>query len=121
MDQHGLAPESHISEWLNTSAPIRLHEQRGRVLVACAFQMCGVACLDAENIALILDVVRTYDRFDEDIDPYGEHDMGRFTVRGEEYYWKIDYYDRNLDYHAPDPADPEVTTRVLKIMRVEEY
>ena len=40
----------------------------------------------AETIALILDAVRTYDQFDEGIDPYGEHDMGRFTVDGEDYY-----------------------------------
>jgi hypothetical protein len=36
MDQRGLAPEWHISEWLNTSVPIRLEAQRGQVVVACA-------------------------------------------------------------------------------------
>ena len=77
--------------------------------------------MDAETIARILDAVCTYDQFDEDIDPYGEHDMGRFTVRGEDYRWKIDYYDRSLEFHSPDPADPLVTVRVLTIMRVEEY
>jgi len=53
----------------------------------------GVARLEPETIALILEAVRTYDRFDESIDPYGEYDMARFTVGGEHYYWKIDYYD----------------------------
>jgi len=62
-----------------------------------------------------------YDQLDECIDPYGEHDMGRFTVSDEDYYWKIDYYDRGLEFHSPDPADPEVTIRVLTIMRVDEY
>jgi len=81
----------------------------------------GVASMDAETIALILNAVRTYDQFDEQIDPYGEHDMGRFSVCGEDYYWKIDYYDRDLEFHSPDPADPEVMVRVLTIMRVEEY
>jgi len=81
----------------------------------------GVASLDAETIALILDAVRTYDQFDEDIDPYGEHDMGQFTVGGKDYYWKIDYYDRNLEFHSPDPADPTLTIRVLTIMRADEY
>jgi hypothetical protein len=38
-----------------------------------------------------------------------------------DYYWKIDYYDRNLELHSLDPADPEVTVRVLTIMRVDEY
>ena len=39
MDQHGLAPERHIAEWLNTSEPIHLGEQPASVVVACAFQM----------------------------------------------------------------------------------
>ncbi len=43
-----------------------------------------MACLDAEPIAVILDAVRNYDQLDEDIDPHGEHDMGRFTVDGED-------------------------------------
>ena len=81
----------------------------------------GVARLDPETIARILDSVRTYEQFDEAIDPYGEHDSGRFIIGGEDYYWKIDYYDRSLEFHSPDPADPEVTVRVLTIMRVEEY
>ena len=72
----------------------------------------SVACLNAETIAQILDAVRTYDQFNEDIDPAGEHDMGQFTIGGEDYYWKIDYYDRNLERHSPDPADPAVTIRV---------
>jgi hypothetical protein len=47
--------------------------------------------------------------------------MGRFTAGGEDYYWKIDYYDHELEFHSPDPANPEVTVRVLTIMRVDEY
>jgi hypothetical protein len=47
--------------------------------------------------------------------------MGRFTVDGEDFYWKIDYYDRNLEFHTPDSTDPSVTARVLPFMRVDEY
>jgi hypothetical protein len=81
----------------------------------------GGSSSDAETIALILDAVRTYDQFHDGIDPYGEHDMGRFTVGGEDFYWKIYYYDRNLEFHSPDPADPVVTVRVLTIMCCDEY
>ena len=69
----------------------------------------------AETIALTLDAVRRYDGLGEDIYPYGERDMGRLTVGDEDYYWKIDYYDRNLEFHSPDPADPSVAIRVLRI------
>jgi hypothetical protein len=47
--------------------------------------------------------------------------MGRFDVGGEDYYWNIDYYDRSLELHSPDPADVMVTVRVLTILRVDEY
>jgi hypothetical protein len=81
----------------------------------------GVASSDAETIAQILDAVHAYNQFGEDIDPYREHDMGRFTITCEDYYWESDNYDRNLEFHSPDPADPVVTVRVLTIMRVNEY
>ena len=45
----------------------------------------GVACLDAETIAQIILAARAYDQFDDGIDPYGEHDMGRFTVDSENF------------------------------------
>mgnify|MGYP000564937011 CR=1 FL=1 len=44
-----------------------------------------------------------------------------FRMDREAYYWKIDYYDRNLEFHSPDAADPVVTVRVLTIIRVDEY
>jgi hypothetical protein len=37
------------------------------------------------------------------------------------HFWKIDSYDRNTEFGSPDPADPDVTTRVLTIMRADEY
>jgi len=33
----------------------------------------------------------------------------------------IDYYDRELSMHSPDPADPSITQRVITIMLAEEY
>ena len=77
--------------------------------------------MDAETTAQILEAVHTYDQFDEDMGLYGEHDMGRFTLSGTDFYWKIDYYDRNLGFYSPNPADLSVMIRVLTIMRVEEY
>jgi hypothetical protein len=66
--------------------------------------------------------VRTFDNFDLDNDPHGERDFGAFEVDGAgKVFWKIDYYDRALEYGSPDPADPKVTCRVLTIMLASEY
>lgn len=45
MIQPDLAPTWRISEWLNTPEPIDLEAQRGRVMVACAFQMLCPGCV----------------------------------------------------------------------------
>ena len=35
--------------------------------------------------------------------------------------FKIDYYDKSLEFGSPDPADPIVTERIITIMLAEEY
>jgi hypothetical protein len=70
--------------------------------------------------AELLRAVRYFDAFDDAIDPYGEHDLGRFLFEGTDCYWKIDYYNHDLSAGSEDPADPFKTTRVLTIMRVDE-
>jgi hypothetical protein len=57
-----------------------------------------------------------HDAFTPDSDPYGEHNFGSFEHNGIRVFWKIDYYDRNLEYGSEDPSDPAQTTRVLTIM-----
>ncbi len=79
-----------------------------------------VELAEADRIALLL-AVRRFDRFEAGNDPYGEHDFGSIEVGGERFFWKIDAYDRALCGGSPDPADPAVTTRVLTIMRADEY
>ena len=54
-------------------------------------------------------------------DPYEEHDFGSFAADGHMIYFKIDYFDRDLSMHSPDPADPSVTQRVITIMLAQEY
>ncbi len=65
--------------------------------------------------------VRAFDVFTDDNDPHSEHDFGSFELAGHTFFWKIDYYDPNLEFGSEDPADPEKTTRVLTIMLAEEY
>ena len=81
----------------------------------------GVASLPEAMKANVFDAVRTFTPFTEDNDPYNEHDFGLFEVEGTSFFFKIDYYDNALESGSDNPADPEVTTRVLTIMLASEY
>ena len=65
--------------------------------------------------------VRAFNDFTPDNDPHGEHDMAFLDVDGERIFFKVDYYDRDLRYHSPDPADAGVTRRVLTIGLASDY
>jgi hypothetical protein len=69
----------------------------------------------------VIEAVRAFEDFTPGNDPYGEHDFGCVWVRGEKFFWKVDYYDKLLRFHSEDEADPARTTRVLTIMRADEY
>ena len=95
---------------------LRCHARGGQVAITS-----GILDLGPGAAQLVWDAVRSFDQFSPDNDPYGEHDFGAITVLGHKVLWKIDYYDRNLQFGSPDPADPDVTTRVLTIMLAKEY
>ncbi|PVE54017.1 DUF3768 domain-containing protein [Rhizobium rhizogenes] len=69
----------------------------------------------------LLAAVQTFDDFSSSNDPHSEHDFGAITLNDALFFWKIDYYDQDLQYGSPDPAYDAVTCRVLTIMRAEEY
>ena len=81
----------------------------------------GVAALDCTTRGNILAAVQAFDRFDPDNDPHLEHDFGSIKIAGHNAFWKIDYYDKALEYGSEDPQDPSVTTRVLTVMLASEY
>src|ERR1700722_12034124 len=81
----------------------------------------GVEALPSNQRRSILAKVRAFDAFTEDNDPHEEHDFGVVEHGGVRCFWKIDYYDREMEMLSPDPADPSVTTRVLTIMLADEY
>ena len=81
----------------------------------------GVAALpDMVKANALLEVAR-FDRFTPDNDPHGEHDFGSFDLCGRKFFFKIAYYDLNVEFGSDDPGDPAKTTRVLTIMLAEEY
>jgi len=82
----------------------------------------GIASLDDVTRAIILSRVQGFTGFTPDNDPHGERDFGSFDLPdAERVFWKIDYYDRNLEYGSEDPANPAITRRVLTIMLASEY
>lgn len=81
----------------------------------------GVGALSDTDRFSLIDEVRCFEDFTEENDPHGEHDFGAINFKGERYFWKIDYYDTDLEYHSQNPTDQKLTRRVLTIMRADEY
>lgn len=81
----------------------------------------GVSDLAGSTKAQLLNQVRNFTAFGKNNDPHGEHDFGNVEIDGQNYFCKIDYYNLSLDGGSEDPANPAVTTRVLSIMRSDEY
>ena len=81
--------------------------------------MITVGVRDSAYLPELMRAVREFDDFNEDNDPYREHDFGSFERAGEKYFWKIDYYDRTLMY-GEQPMSPKCR-RVLTIMLASEY
>jgi hypothetical protein len=81
----------------------------------------GVAALGPEAVERIVKTIAVFDDFCHANDPHEEHDFGAFDVDGHTIMFKIDYLDRELSMHSPDPADAAVTQRVITIMLAEEY
>ena len=81
----------------------------------------GIAALGAEAVARIVKTITVYDDFCHANDPHEEHDFGAFEAEGQVIFFKIDYYDKAMAGHSPDPADSSVTERIITIMLADEY
>jgi len=69
----------------------------------------------------VLSAMADFDAFTAENDPHGEHDFGEVVVGAHTIFWKIDYYDKSMNYGSDDPSDPDQTKRVLTIMFSSEY
>lgn len=80
-----------------------------------------VNSLDKDNLNQLLQKFIDFTNFNQDNDPYGEHDFIKVNHENEVYFLKIDYYDTKLDKHSNNPADEHQTIRVLTIMHSNDY
>lgn len=95
---------------------LRRRLEGGRVMMTQ-----GVNALASDTLHRVLQAVQAFDDFTEDNDPYGTHEFGMIEVDDERVMFKIDAYDENFEFGSPDPADPEVTRRVMTILLASEY
>ena len=94
---------------------------RKHLLGGGAVMTPGIAALGQEAVQRLVQTVATFDDFCTENDPHGEHDFGAFDFEGTAIFFKIDYFDKSLNFQSPDPADPTVTERVITLMLAEEY
>lgn len=107
---------------VNTDQIATMNDDLRRDLtLGTAVMTVGVAALGPEFIERVVRTVATYDKFDEGNNPNGERDLGCFELDGHRLLWKVDYFDKSMTYHSPDPSDPTVTERVITLMLAEEY
>jgi hypothetical protein len=78
----------------------------------------GVYALPDMVKAAALQKAAQFDNFNEDNDPYGEHDFGSFELCSRKFFWKIELYE---EPGVKDKNGEPVVTRVLTIMLASEY
>jgi Protein of unknown function (DUF3768) len=101
---------------LNDAFRTSMDHRLGRVMMTA-----GVDALPSDEKAMVIRRMAIFSDFNADNDPHGEHDFGSFELAGQTFFWKLDYFDANLEFGSDDPADPDQTTRVLTIMLASEY
>ena len=114
MSLRAITPKQETIAKLNDE--LRRTFQGGKIMMTAS-----VNALPDNTKANLLGAVRSFSDFNEANDPHGEHDCAMFDVDGHGCMFKIDYYDKALQYGSDDPADPNVTTRVLTIMLASDY
>jgi len=96
-------------------------ELRKTLLGGGAVMTPGIAALGSEAVNRLVQTIAIFDDFCAANDPYGEHDFAALDFDGTPVMFKIDYFDKSLEFGSPDPADPTVTERIITIMLAEEY
>jgi hypothetical protein len=96
-------------------------ELRKHLLGGGAVITAGIAELGPQAVERLVKTIAVFDDFCHANDPHEEHDFGSFRFDNVDVIFKIDYYDKSLNFHSPNPADPSVTERIITIMKADEY
>lgn len=81
----------------------------------------GINGLEAQTRSRVFMAIRRFDDFNEDNAPFGTHEFGGIETDGVKAWFKVDCYDKDMQYGSEDPSDPDVTTRVMTVLLPEEY
>ena len=81
----------------------------------------GIAQRGDDFFKAAVAAVRDFKDWSEDNDPWHEHDMAFLEVDGVRIFFKVDYYDPELEHLSDDPSNPEITRRVLTIGLASDY
>ena len=111
-----MAKKEDVAEIRRLNDELRTTGRGGRIMLTL-----GTQNLEEQTLSNVLAAVASFDNFNSDNDPYGEHDCAILEVDGLSVLFKIDYYDRTLEQGSENPADPSITTRVLTVMLASEY
>jgi len=119
MDDHGSEtcvqlPRAEVIARLNDL--LRKTGTGGSVMVTRA-----VTNLTGFDAVALMEALAKYEGFDPDNDPHGERDFGDLTLFGKDLLWKIDYYDAELQFGSDDPANGNLTRRVLTVMTTADW
>jgi len=57
----------------------------------------SIQALPIDLVARVLNRVRSFNQFNENNDPHGEHDFGSFEIEGQKFFFKVDYYDKSME------------------------
>lgn len=118
-----LIPVWRIDKEFRLKRIVRLNDalRHGQGTHSTVVATAGIRQYGETYLARVSHAVATFDQFNEENDPRGEHDFGAITIDNVELFWKVDYFDLDLNAQSPDKANPDITHRVLTIMFANEY
>lgn len=114
-------PTERIAQ-LNDAA--RQNKLKGATIVIASSALASLqdATGAAETISSQIAILRALKSWEPPAnDAHGERDFGILDVLGIRLFFKIDYYDLNMEYHSEDAANDSLTRRVVTVMLPENY